>query len=104
MVSATSSLFVVTSRYIDMAIQYMSTSIKMQPIRSRDIHIATPISGTEQNWHTHCGNGTRTQQGSTMVCTGFNGTAYINGTDVTVTIRGSGVDLMAEGKGRALLA
>ena len=39
-----------------------------------------------------------------MVCTGFNGTAYINGTDVTVTIRGSEVDLMAEGRGRALLA
>ncbi|MEA1944577.1 MAG: hypothetical protein U9N07_04480, partial [Euryarchaeota archaeon] len=49
------------------------------------------------------GNGTRTQQDSTMVYTGFNGTAYINGTDVTVTIRGSGVDLMAEGKGTAVL-
>lgn len=49
------------------------------------------------------GNGTRTQEDSTVVYTGFNGSAYINGSDVTVTITGSGIELEVEGTGTALL-
>ncbi|HIE31682.1 MAG TPA: hypothetical protein EYP67_04775 [Methanosarcinales archaeon] len=49
------------------------------------------------------GDGTRSEEGATVVYTGFDGDATVTGSDVIVTITGSGIDLTVEGTGRAVL-
>jgi Spy/CpxP family protein refolding chaperone len=49
------------------------------------------------------GDGTRTEDGSIVIYTGFNGNATINGSDVVVTMTGTGIELAVEGTGTAVL-
>ena len=49
------------------------------------------------------GGGTRTEDGSSVIYTGFNGDATISGSDVVVTMTGTGIDLAVDGTGTAIL-
>ncbi|MCD6207344.1 MAG: hypothetical protein J7J06_05045 [Methanosarcinales archaeon] len=49
------------------------------------------------------GDGTRTEDGSTVIYTGFNGDATIAGSNVVVTMTGTGIDLTVDGTGTAIL-
>ncbi len=49
------------------------------------------------------GEGTRTEDGARVIYTGFNGDATISGSDVVVTMTGTGIELVVEGTGTAVL-
>ena len=49
------------------------------------------------------GDGTRTEDGSTVIYTGFNGDATIAGSNVVVTMTGTEIDLTVDGTGTAIL-
>jgi hypothetical protein len=50
------------------------------------------------------GEGTRTEDGARVIYTGFNGDATISGSDVVVTMNGTGIELAVEGTGTAILS